>query len=200
MPVIGSTGLCGIVTQRDLRFEKGLEQPVSAIMTPREKLVTVREGASKEEAISQLHRHRIEKVLVVNEAFELRGMITVKDIQKAKEYPNACKDERERLRVGAAVGTGSDTQERVEALINAGVDAVVVDTAHGHSQGVLDTVHWIKQHFPTIQVIGGNIATGQAATDLVAAGVDGHQGRHRPWLNLHHTHCCRCRRPSNHSH
>ncbi len=173
LPVVDGEGLMGIVTQRDLRFETRLDQPVSAIMTPKERLVTVREGASKQQAIEQLHKHRIEKVLVVNDAFELRGMITVKDIQKAKDYPNACKDERERLIAGAAVGTGADTEERVEALVAAGVDVIIVDTAHGHSQGVLDKVCWVKRNFPGLQVIGGNIATGKAATDLVEAGADG---------------------------
>lgn len=173
LPVVNGQGLVGIVTQRDLRFETRLDQPVSSIMTPKEKLVTVREGASKEEAIQLLHKHRIEKVLVVNDAFELRGMITVKDIQKAKDYPIACKDERERLIAGAAVGTGAGTEQRVAALVNAGVDVVVVDTAHGHSQGVLDKVRWVKQNFPDLQVVGGNIATGKAAIDLVEAGVDG---------------------------
>ncbi len=173
LPVVNGEGLVGIVTQRDLRFETRLDQPVSSIMTPKEKLVTVREGASKEEAIQQLHKYRIEKVLVVNDAFELRGMITVKDIQKAKDYPIACKDERERLIAGAAVGTGAGTEQRIAALVNAGVDVVVVDTAHGHSQGVLDRVRWVKQNFPDLQVVGGNIATGKAAIDLVEAGVDG---------------------------
>ncbi|MEM7293025.1 MAG: IMP dehydrogenase [Pseudomonadota bacterium] len=173
LPVVNGEGLAGIVTQRDLRFETRLDQPVSSIMTPREKLVTVNEGASKEEAIAQLHKHRIEKVLVVNDAFELRGMITVKDIQKAKDYPNACKDEQERLIAGAAVGTGADTEERVEALVHAGIDVIIVDTAHGHSQGVLDRVRWVKTNFPDVQVIGGNIATGKAATDLVEVGADG---------------------------
>ncbi len=173
LPVVSGEGLVGIVTQRDLRFETRLDQSVASIMTPKEKLVTVHEGASKQQAIEQLHKHRIEKVLVVNEAFELRGMITVKDIQKSKEYPIACKDEQERLIAGAAVGTGGDTEARVEALVNAGVDVVIVDTAHGHSQGVLDKVRWVKQQFPGLQVIGGNIATGKAAQDLVKAGADG---------------------------
>jgi IMP dehydrogenase len=141
-------------------------------MTPKERLVTVREGARQEEAIHLLHKHRIEKVLVVNDKFELRGMITVKDIQKAKDYPQACKDEYERLRVGAAVGTGAGTEERVEALAHAGVDVIVVDTAHGHSQGVLDRVSWVKKNYPHIQVIGGNIATAEAARALVKAGAD----------------------------
>jgi IMP dehydrogenase len=172
VPVVDQGDLVGIVTSRDLRFETRFDEPVSKAMTPKEKLVTVREGASKEEAIRLLHEHRIEKVLVVNDAFKLRGMITVKDIQKSRDYPQACKDEQERLRVGAAVGTGAGTEERVEALAAAGVDVIVVDTAHGHSQGVLDRVRWVKANYPHIQVIGGNIATGEAALDLVKAGAD----------------------------
>lgn len=172
VPVVDQGALVGIVTSRDLRFETRLDEAVSKAMTPKAKLVTVREGASKEEAIHLLHQHRIEKVLVVNDQFQLRGMITVKDIQKSRDYPQACKDEQERLRVGAAVGTGAGTEERVEALAAAGVDVIVVDTAHGHSQGVLDRVRWVKSNFPQIQVIGGNIATGDAALALVAAGAD----------------------------
>ena len=172
VPVVDKDRVVGIVTSRDLRFEKRFDIPVTAIMTPRERLVTVGENASKDEVISLLHQHRIEKLLVVNEKFELRGMITVKDIQKAEQYPNACKDSQERLRVGAAVGTGAGTHERVAALVEAGVDVLVVDTAHGHSRGVLDMVRWIKQHYPQAQIIGGNIATGDAATALVEAGVD----------------------------
>ena len=172
VPVVDKGDLVGIVTSRDLRFETRMDEPVSRAMTPKQKLITVREGASKEEAIRLLHEHRIEKVLVVNDQFQLRGMITVKDIQKSRDYPQACKDEQERLRVGAAVGTGAGTEERVEALAAAGVDVIVVDTAHGHSQGVLDRVRWVKTHYPQIQVIGGNIATGEAALDLVKAGAD----------------------------
>ncbi len=164
--------LIGIVTNRDLRFETRFDEPVAKVMTPKERLITVQEGSPKEEAIRLLHQHRIEKILVVNDAFQLSGLITVKDIQKAKDYPRACKDEQERLRVGAAVGVGKGTEERVTALVNAGVDVIVVDTAHGHSQGVLDRVHWIKQHYPQIQVIGGNIATGEAALALKKAGAD----------------------------
>ncbi|HHJ38871.1 MAG: IMP dehydrogenase [Methylothermaceae bacteria B42] len=164
--------LIGIVTNRDLRFETRFDEPVAKVMTPKERLITVQEGSPKEEAIRLLHQHRIEKILVVNDAFQLSGLITVKDIQKAKDYPRACKDEQERLRVGAAVGVGAGTEERVAALVNAGVDVIVVDTAHGHSQGVLDRVHWIKQHYPQIQVIGGNIATGEAALALKQAGAD----------------------------
>ncbi len=174
VPVVDGDDLVGIVTSRDLRFETRLDDAVSSVMTPKERLVTVNEFADhKKEAIALLHKHRIEKVLVVNENFHLCGMITVKDIQKAKDYPNACKDEQERLRVGAAVGTGEGTEQRVEALVNAGVDVIIVDTAHGHSQGVLDRVSWVKKHYPQVQVIGGNIATADAARALVEAGADG---------------------------
>jgi IMP dehydrogenase len=173
VPVVDGTNLVGIVTGRDLRFETRMGEPVSSIMTPRERLVTVREGADREEVITLLHKHRIEKVLVVNDDFELRGLITVKDIQKAKDYPNASRDGQERLRVGAAVGVGAGTDERVEELVTAGADVIVVDTAHGHSQGVLDRVAWIKRHYPEIQVIGGNIATAAGAIALVEAGADG---------------------------
>ncbi len=172
VPVVDGKALVGIVTHRDLRFETRLDEPVSKIMTPKERLVTVKEGASKEEVQALLHQHRIEKVLVVNGGFELCGMITVKDIQKSTDFPSACKDDQGRLRTGAAVGTGGGTEERVEALVAAGVDVIVVDTAHGHSQGVLDRVAWIKKHYPDVQIIGGNIATAEAARDLVKAGVD----------------------------
>jgi len=172
VPVVDGDDLVGIVTSRDIRFETNMSLPVSAVMTPKDRLVTVKEGAGREEIRSLLHRHRIEKLLVVNDAFHLRGLITVKDIQKAKENPFACKDASEQLRVGAAVGVGEGTDDRVEALIDAGVDVLVVDTAHGHSQGVLNRIKWIKKHFPNVQVIGGNIATGAAALDLVAAGAD----------------------------
>ncbi len=175
VPVVQGEDLVGIVTSRDLRFvsEQHYDEPITSIMTPKERLVTVREGAEREEVVRLLHAHRIEKILVVNDSFQLRGMITVKDIQKATEKPNACKDEQGRLRVGAAVGVGSGTDERVAALVEAGADVIVVDTAHGHSQGVLDRVRWVKQNFPAVDVIGGNIATGQAALDLVEAGADG---------------------------
>ena len=172
VPVVDGDDLVGIVTGRDLRFETRTSEPVSSIMTPKEKLVTVQEGASREEVKALLHQHRIEKVLVVNGDFKLRGLITVKDIQKASDYPNACRDSQERLRAGAAVGVGEGTNERVEALVEAGVDVIVVDTAHGHSQGVLDRVAWVKKHFPDIQVIGGNIASAEAAVALVEAGAD----------------------------
>ena len=172
VPVVDGDCPVGIVTSRDLRFETRADAPVAEIMTPKDRLVTVGEDAEKEEVISLLHKHRIEKVLVVNGNFELRGMITVKDIQKADEFPNACKDGDERLRVGAAVGVGEGTEERVEALVAAGVDLIVVDTAHGHSHGVIDTVRWIKHRYPECQVVGGNIATGEAADALVEAGAD----------------------------
>ena len=173
VPVVNGDELVGIVTSRDLRFETRFDEPVSKVMTPKERLITVNENADRKEVVELLHKHRIEKVLVVNEVFHLRGMITVKDIQKAKDYPHACKDELERLRVGAAVGTGQGTEERVAALVAAGVDVIIVDTAHGHSQGVLDRVSWVKQNYPSVQVIGGNIATAEAALALVAAGADG---------------------------
>jgi len=172
LPVIGSEGLVGIVTKRDLRFETHLDEPVSSIMTTRENLVTVGEGAEKSEVIELLHRHRIERVLVVDDKGELKGMITVKDITKSSVHPMACKDEWDRLRVGAAVGTAADTDDRVRALAEADVDVIVVDTAHGHSRGVLERVTWVKKNFPEIQVIGGNIATAAAARDLVDAGAD----------------------------
>ena len=172
VPVTNGKELVGIVTSRDLRFETRMSDPVSSIMTPKDRLVTVKEGAKRKEVIALLHKHRIEKVLVVNKKFELTGLITVKDIQKAKENPNACRDDQERLRVGAAVGTGQGTEERVVALVQAGVDVIVVDTAHGHSQGVLDRVAWVKKNNPQVQVIGGNIATAAAARALVEAGAD----------------------------
>ncbi len=173
VPVVEGAQLVGIVTSRDLRFEKRPDDPVKNIMTRKERLITVKEGASEDEVLELLHRNRIEKVLVVNDQFELRGMITVKDIQKSRDNPNACKDDHERLRVGAAVGTGGDTEERVAALVEAGVDVIIVDTAHGHSQGVLDRVRWVKQNFPNVQLIGGNIVTGDAARALADAGADG---------------------------
>jgi IMP dehydrogenase len=173
VPVVDGRNLVGIVTSRDLRFETRYGEPVSKVMTPKERLVTVQEGASKEEVIAKLHEHRIEKVLVVNARFQLRGMITVKDIQKSTDHPIASKDEHGRLRVGAAVGTGSDTDERVARLVEAGVDVVVVDTAHGHSKGVIDRVAAIKRTYgDELQVIGGNIATADAALALADAGAD----------------------------
>ncbi len=173
VPVVDGGKLVGIVTGRDMRFEKKLDDPVRNIMTKKERLVTVKEGASDEEIIGLLHKHRIEKVLVVNDDFELRGLITVKDIQKAQDNPNAAKDRDEQLLVGAAVGVAGDTDSRITALVEAGVDVLIVDTAHGHAQGVLDRVAWVKKHFPQVQVIGGNIVTGEAARTLVDAGADG---------------------------
>ncbi|MDE2148308.1 MAG: IMP dehydrogenase [Gammaproteobacteria bacterium] len=172
VPVVDGRKLVGIVTSRDLRFETRYDEAVANIMTPEPRLVTVREGAPRDEVIGLLHKHRIEKVLVVNQAFELRGMITVKDIQKSTDFPLACKDEHGRLRVGAAVGTGPETDARVAALVEAGVDVIVVDTAHGHSKGVIDRVAAIKRRYPELQVVGGNIATGEAALALVDAGAD----------------------------
>ncbi len=172
VPVVEGSELVGIVTSRDMRFETRFDDPVANIMTPKERLVTVREGADTEEITSLLHRHRIEKVLVVNDRFELKGLVTVKDIHKAREFPNSCKDEDERLRVGAAVGVGPSTRERIEALIAAGVDVLVVDTAHGHSEGVLQVVKSIKSEHRDCEVIGGNVVTATGATALVEAGVD----------------------------
>jgi len=172
VPVVDNGQLVGIVTGRDMRFETRLDAPVSSIMTGKDRLVTVREGATDEEVLAKLHHYRIEKVLVVDDAFALRGLITVKDIQKARDNPNAAKDSSERLVVGAAVGVGGDTEARVEALVAAGVDVIVVDTAHGHAQGVLDRVRWVKKNFPELQVIGGNIVTGDAALALEASGAD----------------------------
>jgi len=173
VPVVDGNDLVGIVTSRDRRFETNLDLPVTRVMTPKDKLVTVPEGVRKEDVIALLHKHRIERVLVVDDKFKLCGMITVKDIQKSTDYPNACKDEYGQLRVGAAVGTGGDTEARADALVQAGVDVLIVDTAHGHSQGVIDRVRWVKRHYPDLQVIGGNIATAAAARALVEAGADG---------------------------
>jgi IMP dehydrogenase len=172
-PVVEGKTVVGIITNRDLRFEEELEAEARQKMTPREKLVFVKEGAELAEAKRLMNKHRLERVLVVNDAFELRGLITVKDIFKSTEHPNAAKDEQGKLRVGAAVGVGPDNDERVELLVAAGVDVVVVDTAHGHSQGVLDRVKWVKRRFPQVDVIGGNIATADAARALMDAGADG---------------------------
>ncbi len=172
LPVVQGKQLAGIVTNRDLRFENNLDQPVSNIMTPRERLITVKENTSLDDARNLMHKHRLERVLVVNDAFELCGLMTVKDILKSSEHPLACKDSRGRLRAGAAVGVCEGTEERVALLAEAGVDVIVVDTAHGHSQGVLDRVKWVKTNFPHIDVIGGNIATGAAARALVDHGAD----------------------------
>jgi len=172
VPVVDGGQLVGIVTHRDMRFETELDDPVRHIMTKKDRLITVKEGAASEEVLQLLHRNRIEKILVVNDDFALRGLITVKDIQKNTDYPNAAKDVATRLLVGAAVGVGGDTDRRVEALVAAGVDVLVVDTAHGHSQGVLDRVSWVKKHFPQVQVVGGNICTGEAALALLDSGAD----------------------------
>ena len=173
LPVVKNGKVVGIVTNRDRRFETNLDQPVSRIMTPKERLVTVKEGASVDQAKALMHKHRIERVLVVNKAFELRGLITVKDIFKGIEHPLACRDSQGKLRVGAAVGVGEGTEQRVDLLARAGVDVIVVDTAHGHSKGVLDRVKWVKKKYPHVQVIGGNIATAEAAKALVKHGADG---------------------------
>lgn len=172
LPVLENGKVVGLVTNRDLRFERNLQQKVSSIMTPRERLVIVSETTSIDDARELMHTHKIERVLVVNEDWVLKGLITVKDILKNTAFPNANKDSEGRLRVGAAVGVGKDTDERVAALVQAGVDVLVVDTAHGHSQGVIERVRWVKQHYPDVDVIGGNIATAAAARDLVAAGAD----------------------------
>jgi IMP dehydrogenase len=172
VPVVNGNKVIGIVTNRDLRFEKNMDTPVASVMTPQERLITVREGATSDEIEALLHKHRIEKVLVVGNGNELKGLVTVKDIQKSSDFPNACKDIHGRLLVAAAVGVGVDTDERVEKLVRAGVDAIVVDTAHGHSRGVLDRVAMIKREYGDVDVIGGNIATFEAARDLVEVGAD----------------------------
>ena len=172
-PVVDQGKVVGIVTNRDYRFETNLDAPVRAIMTPRERLIYVKESASPEEARALLHKHRLERVLVVNDSFALRGLVTVKDILKATEHPLASKDEQGKLRVGAAVGVGEGTEERIEHLVEAGADVIVVDTAHGHAQGVLDRVRWVKKNFPNVEVIGGNIATTSGAKALVDHGADG---------------------------
>ena len=172
LPVVDGGKVVGIVTNRDLRFETRLDEPVSRIMTPRERLVTVPEGASLEDAKALMHRHRLERVLVVNDAFELRGLMTVKDILKATEHPDACKDEQGKLRVGAAIGVGGDSEERAELLTRAGADVIVVDTAHGHSRGVIERVRALKRQYPSIEIVAGNVATAEAARALVEAGAD----------------------------
>lgn len=187
-PVLVGPKVVGIVTGRDLRFETRMDAPVSDIMTPAERLITVKEGASLTEAKALMHKHKLERVLVINDAFELRGLMTVKDITKQTNFPNAARDDHGKLRVGAAVGVGEGTEERVELLVRAGVDAIVVDTAHGHSAGVIERVRWVKKNYPNVQVIGGNIATGAAALALVEAGCGRGQGRYRPGLHLHHPH------------
>lgn len=172
LPVMENGQLVGIVTSRDVRFEENLAKKIRDIMTPKERLVTVKEGTSQHEVQGLLQKHRIEKALVVDDSFKLVGLMTVKDIEKARDYPNACKDSSGQLRVGAAVGTGAETEERVRALVEAGVDVIVVDTAHGHSRGVIDRVSWVKKNYPQVQVIGGNIATAEAALALAEAGAD----------------------------
>ena len=172
-PVVEKGKVVGMVTNRDYRFETDLDLPVRAIMTPKDRLIYVKEGASPDEAKALLHKHRLERVLVVNDAFELRGLITVKDILKSTEHPEACKDDQGKLRVGAAVGVGEGTEERIELLVEAGADVLIVDTAHGHAQGVLDRVRWVKKQYPDIEVIGGNIATADGARALVDHGADG---------------------------
>ncbi|MGN7874936.1 IMP dehydrogenase [Roseateles sp. 22389] len=171
-PVLEGKKVVGIVTGRDLRFETRMDAPVSEIMTPAERLITVREGASLNDGKALMHKHKLERVLVINDSFELRGLMTVKDITKQTNFPNAARDDHGKLRVGAAVGVGEGTEERVELLVKAGVDAIVVDTAHGHSSGVIERVRWVKKNYPQVQVIGGNIATGAAALALVEAGAD----------------------------
>jgi IMP dehydrogenase len=172
-PVVKAGKVVGIVTNRDLRFETQLDQPVKSIMTPQRKLITVRDGAPRAEAMKLMHQHRLERVLVVDDEYQLRGLVTVKDILKESEHPNACKDAHGKLRAGAAVGVGEGTDERVAALVEAGVDVLVVDTAHGHAQGVLDRVKWIKTRYPKVEVIGGNVGTGDGARALVDHGADG---------------------------
>ena len=172
LPVVEKDKIVGIVTNRDLRFETNLTQPIKNVMTPRDRLVTVKEGASKEEIMKLLHQHRIERLLVIDDEDTLTGLITVKDIQKSTDHPFACKDEHGRLRVGAAIGVGSDTELRTELLIDAGVDVLIVDTAHGHSEGVLNRIKWIKKNYPKVDVIGGNIATAEAAIAMVDHGAD----------------------------
>ena len=192
VPVVDGDELVGIVTSRDMRFERRLEDPVSKIMTGKEDLITVSENASQDEVLELLHRHRIEKVLVVNDNFGLRGLITVKDIQKSSDFPNAAKDSRERLLVAAAVGVAGDTEDRISALVEANVDVIIVDTAHGHTRGVLDRVRWVKQQFPHVQVIGGNVTTGDGALALVEAGADGVKIGQGARFDLYNTHRCRC--------
>jgi IMP dehydrogenase len=172
VPVVDGEQLVGIVTNRDLRFEKKPDDPVRNIMTRKDRLVTVKEGAPEDEVLALLHKFRIEKVLVVDDAFRLKGLITVKDIQKARDNPNSCKDDRERLRVGAAAGVGGDTEERIAALVDAGVDVLVIDTAHGHSSGVIERVRWTRKTYPDVAIVAGNIVTGDAAKALVDAGAD----------------------------
>ena len=198
VPVVRGNDLVGIVTARDIRFESRLDAPVSTVMTPKERLVTAGEDAPLAEVTELLHQHRIEKVLLVNEGFELKGMVTVKDIAKSQAYPNACKDERGQLRTGASVGTGEDTDDRVAALVEAGADIIVVDTAHGHSQRVLDRISWIKQKYPAVPVMGGNIATGDGARGASRRRGGCGQGGHRTRQHLHDAGGHRRRRAAGH--
>ena len=199
VPVVRSNGqLVGIVTHRDVRFQSDTSVPVSAVMTPKERLVTAHEDSDLSQITEILHKHRIEKLLLTNEKFELRGLVTVKDISKAQAYPASCKDALGQLRVGASVGTSDDTDDRVAALVEAGADVIVVDTAHGHSRRVLDRVSWLKQKYPKLAVIGGNVATREGAQALIDAGARLHQGRHRARLDLHHPHCQRHWRTADH--
>ncbi len=198
LPVVDASKVVGIVTNRDLRFESNLDQPVKNIMTPRERLVTVKEGVSSEDAMRLLHQHRLERVLVVNENFELRGLITVKDILKSSEHPHASKDQLGRLRVGAAVGVGEGTEERVELLVEAGVDVMVVDTAHGHSQGVLDRVRWIKRKFPGDAGHRRQYRDRRRGEGAGGPGRGWREGRHRTRFDLHHAHRRRGRRAADH--
>ena len=200
VPVLHDGDLVGIVTSRDVRFENRLEATVREVMTPKERLVTVTEGADKNEVRELLHKHRLEHVLIVDDKFALKGMMTVKDIEKAKAYPLASKDDQGRLRVGAAVGTGKDTGERVAALVDAGVDVVVVDTAHGHSKGVIDRVRWVKQNFPEVQVDRRQHRHRRCRQGPGRSGRRRSQGRYRPWLDLHHPYRRRCRRAANQCH
>ena len=197
VPVVDDKQTVGIVTGRDLRFETRMDAPVSEVMTPQERLVTVGEGAGNDEVLGLLHQHRIEKVLVVGDNFELKGMITAKDFQKAKDYPQACKDDSGALRVGAAVGTGYDTDDRVAALVTAGVDVIIVDSAHGHSKGVIDRVAKIKKQYPDLQVIGGNVVTADRSGGACASRCRWCQGRRWTWLDLHNAYCSRRRRTAN---
>ena len=191
-PVIDDdNNLVGIVTGRDLRFETNLTGSIETVMTPKERLVTVKPGASSETVLELMHDHRIEKILVVDDAFKLQGLITVKDHQKAENKPNACKDELGRLRVGAAVSVGAGTDERIELLVQAGVDVLLIDTSHGHSQGVIDRVAKVRKQYPDLQLIAGNVATAAGAKALADAGVDAVKGRYRSWFYLYHAHCYR---------
>ena len=200
LPVIENNKIVGIVTNRDLRFETNFTQPIKNLMTQRKDLVTVKEGESKDKIMRLLHQHRIERLLVIDDQDNLKGLITVKDIQKSTDHPNACKDSEGRLRVGAAVGVGDDTEKRVELLVQHGVDVIIVDTAHGHSQGVLNRIKWIKNNFPKTDVIGGNIATADGAFAMVDHGADGVKVGIGPGFYMYYKNCCWCRCSSNNCH